>query len=110
MHDTEPGEVCAGAEDEAAQLLSNEHALARTNAGMASEQSTPVAQQSLSVAAVPSNTMHHQVTPNSLPTALHTMCSTWFVCISVKDTHVHNNTTQQLQNSSRCKLYPFHFS
>ena len=69
MHDTEPEEVCAGAEDEAAQLLSNEHALARTNAGMASEQSTPIAQQSLSVAAVPSTAMHYQVTPNLLSTA-----------------------------------------
>lgn len=48
----------AGAEDEAAQLLSNEHALARTTAGLASEQSTPVTQR---VAILPSVAMQYQV-------------------------------------------------
>lgn len=62
-----------GAEDEAAQLLSNEHALARTSAGMTTEQFTPTAPTSLGIAALPSSAAHYQtshsgeVTPLPLP-------------------------------------------
>lgn len=55
------GSMSTGAEDEAAQLLSNEHALARTTAGMTTEQFTPTAPPSLGIAALPSSAAHYQV-------------------------------------------------
>lgn len=51
----------AGGEDDAAQLLSNEHALARNNLGMVPEHGTPLAQQNVNVGRPPSNGAYHQV-------------------------------------------------
>jgi len=51
----------AGGEDDAAQLLSNEHALARNNVGMVPEHGTPLAQQNTNVGPPPSVSTAHQV-------------------------------------------------
>ena len=51
----------AGGEDDAAQLLSNEHALARNNMGMVPEHGTPLAQQNINVGRPPSTSTYPQV-------------------------------------------------
>ena len=51
----------AGGEDDAAQLLSNEQALACNNAGMVLEHSTPLAQQNANVGPPHPASTHHQV-------------------------------------------------
>lgn len=51
----------AGGEDDAAQLLSNEHALARNNMGMVPEHGTPLAQQNINVGRPPSTGTYPQV-------------------------------------------------
>lgn len=50
-----------GGEDDAAQLLSNEHALARNNVGMVPEHGTPLAQQNTNVGPQPSAAIFQQV-------------------------------------------------
>ena len=60
--------LTVGGEDDAAQLLSNEHALARNNVGMVPEHGTPLAQQNTNVAPPPSAAMHQQVHPPPLET------------------------------------------
>lgn len=52
----------AGGEDDAAQLLSNEHALARNNVGMVPEHGTPLSQQNTNVGPPPSAAAYQQVT------------------------------------------------
>lgn len=51
----------AGGEDDAAQLLSNEQALARNNVGLVPEHGTPLAQQNANVAPSHPASTHHQV-------------------------------------------------
>lgn len=58
----------AGGEDDAAQLLSNEHALARNNMGMVPEHGTPLAQQNINVGRPPSTGTYPQVC--MLPTVM----------------------------------------
>ncbi|DBA97960.1 TPA: Cell division cycle protein 27 [Trebouxia sp. C0006] len=54
-------ELCMlGGEDDAAQLLSNEHALARNNVGMVPEHGTPLAQHNINVGPPPSAAIFQQ--------------------------------------------------
>ena len=51
----------AGGEDDAAQLLSNEHVLACNSMGMVPEHGTPLAQQNINVGRPPSTGTYSQV-------------------------------------------------